>query len=349
MRFGLGPFGAEAYAGKDVQTAYADMLALVDIAEDHGFDSAWVAERHFADDGYCPAPAVAGAAIAARTSAMRIGILGILGLVHPLYVAEDAAVVDNASNGRVVFGPMNATPAEMAGYGVDPAEYDARFAESVEVLMKAWSANPFRHEGRFWSIPANMPEHGEAATAEKLTSTPKPAQLELPMWMAGFHPLGIEMAGRLHVPLIAGAISTFAELKADFATYDAASPAGARPAVRALIRDVWVAETTEQAEQESAEALLYQYRRYARWGLFDGDASTYEALARERFLVGDPETVIAKIKRLEDGLGVDYLVCRMQFPGLDVGEVRQSLIRFSREVIPEFRMADLPTQIRKGV
>jgi alkanesulfonate monooxygenase SsuD/methylene tetrahydromethanopterin reductase-like flavin-dependent oxidoreductase (luciferase family) len=349
MRFGLGPFGLEAYADKDLRTAYADMLRLVDVAEVHGFDSAWVAERHFAEDGYCPAPAVAAAAIAARTTAMRIGILGILGLVHPLYVAEDAAVVDNASNGRVVFAPMNATPAEMAGYGVSPDEYDARFEESVEVLMKAWAANPFRHEGRFWQIPANMPEHGEAATAKRLTSSPKPAQLELPMWIAGFHALGTEMAGRLHVPLVAGAISTFAELQAAFAAYDQGTPAGARPLVRALIRDVWVAETTEQAQEECSAALLYQYQRYARWGLFDGDASEYEALARDRFLVGDPETVIGMIGALEQRLGVDYLICRMQFPGLPVEQVERSLVRFSQEVIPEFSMADLPTQIRTGV
>lgn len=349
MRFGLGPFGVEAYAGKDSQKAYADLLRLVDLAEDHGFDSAWVAERHFAEDGYCPAPAVAAAAIAARTTAIRIGILGILGLVHPLYVAEDAAVVDNASNGRVVFGAMNATPAEMAGYGVTPDEYDARFAESVEVLLKAWAPNPFRHAGRFWRIPANLPEHGEAAAAQKLTSSPKPAQLELPMWLAGFHQLGVEMGGRLNVPMIAGAISTFDELSAVFATYDGERPAGARVPVRALIRDVWVAETTEQAEAECAEALLYQYQRYERWGLFAGDASTYEALARDRFLVGDPETVIEKIKHLEDELGIDCLICRMQFPGLDVETVERSLIRFSREVVPEFRMADLPTQIRTGV
>ncbi len=349
MRFGLGPFGLEAYAGKDLRTAYADMLRLIDVAEDRGFDSAWIAERHFAEDGYCPAPAVAAAAIAARTTAMRIGILGILGLVHPLYVAEDTAVVDNASNGRVVFAPMNATPIEMAGYGIPTDEYDERFAESVEVLVKAWAANPFRHEGRFWQLPANMPEHGEATAAKRLTSSPKPAQLELPMWLAGFHELGIEMAGRLHVPLVAGAISTFEELASVFGTYDGESPAGVRPLVRALIRDVWVAETTEQAEQECADALLYQYQRYARWGLFDGDASEYQALARNRFLVGDPETVIERISAFERDLGVDYLICRMQFPGLAVEHVEQSLIRFSQEVIPEFRMADLPTQIRKGV
>jgi alkanesulfonate monooxygenase SsuD/methylene tetrahydromethanopterin reductase-like flavin-dependent oxidoreductase (luciferase family) len=349
MRFGLGPFGLEAYAGKDVRTAHADMLHLVDVAEDRGFDSAWIAERHFAEDGYCPAPAVAAAAIAARTTAMRIGILGILGLTHPLYSAEEAAVVDNASNGRVIFAPMNATPGEMAGYGVSSDDYDARFTESVEVVLKAWAPSAFRHEGPFWRIPANLPEHGEAATAQRLTSTPKPAQIELPMWMAGFHARGIELAGELDVPLIAGAISTFDELRSVFDAYDSRRKAGGRPPVRALIRDVWVADTTEQAEQECADALLYQYQRYARWGLFAGDASEYQALARERFLVGDPETVIDRIKALEDELGIGYLVCRMQFPGVDVGLVEQALIRFSGEVIPEFRMADLPAQIRRGV
>jgi alkanesulfonate monooxygenase SsuD/methylene tetrahydromethanopterin reductase-like flavin-dependent oxidoreductase (luciferase family) len=349
MRFGLGPFGAEAYAGKDAGTAYADMLRLVDVAEDHGFDSAWIAERHFADDGYCPAPAVAAAAVAARTSAIRIGVLGILGLVHPLYVAEEAAVIDNASNGRLIFAPMNATPAEMAGFGVAPEDYDARFEESVEVLLNAWAPSAFRHDGRFWRIPANMPEHGEAATAEKLTSTPKPVQFELPMWMAGFHELGLELASRLHVPLLAGAISTGAELREQFSAYAGALAPAARPPLRALIRDIWVAETTEQAEEECAEALLYQYQRYARWGLFDGDASDFAALAADRFLVGDSESVIDRIKTIEDDLGIGCLICRMQFPGLPVDAVERSLVRFSREVIPEFRMAGLPTQIRKGV
>lgn len=349
MRFGLGPFGAEAYAGKDTRTAYADMLRLVDVAEDHGFDSAWIAERHFADDGYCPSPSVAAAAIAGRTTAIRIGVMGILGLVHPLYVAEDAAVADNASNGRLIFAPMNASPAEMAGYDISPEEYGPRFEESVDVLLKAWAPNPFRHEGQFWRIPANLPEHGEAAETRKLTSSPKPAQLELPMWMTGFHELGVELAARLHAPLIGSAIADFSELRSLFRSYDAGLDARARRPIRAVIRDVWVAETAEQAREECSEALLYQYQRYVRWGLFDGDASDFETLATERLLVGDPETVIEQIKTLEEDLGIGYMICRMQFPGLDVKAVEQSLMRFSREVIPEFRMADLPAQIRKGV
>lgn len=348
MRFGLGPFGAET-SGRDGAAAYEEVLATAELGESRGFDSVWVAERHFAADGYCPSPFVLAAALAARTRALRIGVIATLGLVHPLYVAEDAVVADNASNGRLVLAPANAAPHELAGYGVARDEYDARFEEALEVVLAALAPNPFRHEGRFWRIPANMPEHGEAATNELLSATPKPAQLELPVWPAGFHEPGVRAAARLNAPLLVGPVPDLAGLRSTYAAYDAARPAGARRPLRVAIREVYVADTAERAREECGPYVTAQYERYARWGLFGGATGDFEALARDRFLVGDAETVIAELKRLQQELGLEYLICRFRFPGMPLELVHGAIVRFSREVIPEFRMHALPTQIRTGV
>lgn len=348
MRFGLGPFGIETLA-EGGPAAYESLFATAELGERSGFDSIWLAERHFSADGHCPSPFTVAAALGAKTRAMRVGVFAVLGLVHPLYVAEDAAVADNALNGRLIFAPSNAAHAEMVGYGVLPADYEARFDESLEVVLSAFAPNPFRHEGRFWRIPANMPEHGEAAANERVASTPKPAQLELPVWPTGFHEPGVRAAARLNAPLIAGAIPDLAGLERLFASYDAARPAGTRRPLRLAVRDVYVAETRERAIAECKPFLTAQYERYVRWGYYDGQTGDFDALARDRFLVGDAEDVIAGLKRLEETIGLEYLICRFQFPGLPTERTHRAIERFSLEVIPEFRMHGLPAQIRKGV
>lgn len=346
MRFGLGPFAAEADNGLSWQEAYEVMGDAVVFAEDAGFDSAWVAERHFTDEGYCPSAFVAAGYLAARTTSIRLGVMPILGLTHPVYVAEDAATIDNASGGRLIVAPINAVSHEMAGYGVDEADYEARFRESVEVLVRAWAARPFRHHGSAWTIPAQLDGHVENPTGT-VTVTPKPVQFELPLWIGGFWPAGRQLAAELALPMMLGAVSDNASLAELWATYDRTTSRLLRTP-RVLIRDVFVT-TSSDPLAECGEAFARQFQRYDQWGLWHGDASDIESLASDRLVVGNPDQVIGKIRALDDEHEIDHLICRMHFPGMRLHQVLASMSLFSREVIPEFKMPDLPRQIREGV
>lgn len=346
MRFGLGPFAAEAHDAVGWAEAYEIIGDAVEFAENAGFDSAWVTERHFSEDGYCPQAFVAAANIAARTESIRIGVMPIVGLTHPLYIAEDATTLDNLSGGRAIIVPINAVSHEIAGYGLDEDEYEARFRESLDVLFQAWSARPFRHDGKSWTIPAEFEGHAENAS-HTVTVTPKPAQFELPVWMGGFWDEGREIAAELGVPMILGAISDTDALGGLWDAYDKATSRALR-APRTLIRDVYLSTGDDPLEECGAQ-FARQFERYNQWGLWSGETSDVEQLASERLIVGNPDQVIEQIRALDDAHAIDHLICRMHFPGMKLPQLLGSMGLFSREVIPEFKMPDLPKQIRKGV
>jgi hypothetical protein len=132
------------------------------LAEKLGFDLVWV------DDGNCPAPLVIAAGIGARTSGVRIAASVAAG-PHPVTLAEEAAVADLASGGRLV----------LVVRGSD----EESLTETVQLIFHAWAARPFRHQGPRFTVPAQLPEHDHAET--RLRVTPTPAQLEPTVWLRG--------------------------------------------------------------------------------------------------------------------------------------------------------------------
>jgi alkanesulfonate monooxygenase SsuD/methylene tetrahydromethanopterin reductase-like flavin-dependent oxidoreductase (luciferase family) len=129
MRFGLTTdFRNPPGSGKTSAKVYAETIELFVGAETLGFDAAYVFEHHFTDDDYISSPMVAATAIAARTKRMRIGPdIAILPLYDPVRVAEDGAVLDLISNGRLDFGVgLGYRPEEYAGYGLDISRKGAR-------------------------------------------------------------------------------------------------------------------------------------------------------------------------------------------------------------------------------
>jgi alkanesulfonate monooxygenase SsuD/methylene tetrahydromethanopterin reductase-like flavin-dependent oxidoreductase (luciferase family) len=140
-----------------------DRPAVGDAAavEAAGLDLVWIDEA-------IGVPLVLAAAVGAATSAVRI-VAAVRAGMHPVELAEEAAVADLSSGGRLILA-----------VGSDD---EAELAETVDVLFRSFAARPFRHEGSRWTIPANLPEH--EAHELQLRVTPPPAQLELPIWLWG--------------------------------------------------------------------------------------------------------------------------------------------------------------------
>lgn len=144
------------------------------LAEELGFDLVWI------DESDAPAPLAVAAAVAPRTSGIRI-VTAVAAGPNPVTLAEEAAVADLASGGRLV----------LALGGDD----EALLRESVELLFHAFAARPFRHEGPRWPTPARLPEHERAE--QRIRVTPPPAQLELPIWLRGEAACAVARAGNL--------------------------------------------------------------------------------------------------------------------------------------------------------
>jgi len=165
MKFGLGPFSMQAPPGsrKTHAELYREMLEQVVVAEEIGFDSAWLVEHHFMEDGMCPSLLVTASAMAARTSKLTIGTsMYLLPLHRPVQTAEDVAVLDNIAEGRFIFGCATGyRPEEYAGYQEQRSGREQRMEEELDIITKGWTTERFSFSGQYYHV-------------EDLSITPKP-------------------------------------------------------------------------------------------------------------------------------------------------------------------------------
>ena len=228
MKFGFSPGRVDLSAGGSRESV-AGIIGLARLAQESGFDSVWLDEEDFSGGGPGAAALVAAAAVAACTSAIRIGVIVPLGLTHPVYTAEDFAVLDNISAGRVIAALR--PPSGAAGAA-------ARFEEALEVCLRAWAPGPFRFRGEHFRIPANLPQNGPAAALAQVSVTPKPAQPRLPVWILATDDTAVRLAARFALPIIIPAGESLEPARSAFGLHRellAPEPVGS-PA--ALMRDV---------------------------------------------------------------------------------------------------------------
>ena len=136
-------------AGLSFPEMYARVLQQIELVDQLGFDHVWITEHHFVDDGYMPSPLVMSGAIAARTAHVAIGQdVMLLPFTHPVRLAEDLAVLDNLSNGRMMIGAgMGYVPSEFAAMGIPRAERRGRMDETLEIVCRALTEDQFDFDG----------------------------------------------------------------------------------------------------------------------------------------------------------------------------------------------------------
>lgn len=345
MKYGLLlSFQAPAQFGTTPTQVYGESLEQAELAESLGFDSVWTTEHHFLDDGYLPSPLIAASALAARTKRLRVG-LGILLLPlygHPLRLAEDAAVVDVLSNGRLLLGfGMGYRDYEFAGFGLDMRQRRSMFDEGLELLRRGWEETEVSFQGRHW----------QAAAA---TVTPRPVQPKLPLWLGATSLPAIERAARLGAAFIAGPASHRRQVARQIASYrEQLAAHGHDPAAVevGLMRECWVADDEQAAWDEVRDNVLYTYRvTYgpdhvehrdvapdgSRRQVTDPNDSYFESerFRADRFVLGGPDFVVSELGGYRDELQPDSLVLRFQFPGMPHDAVCRAMERFAREVLP---------------
>ncbi len=311
LHLGLTPWVAEPSRSG---TALVDQAER---AEDLGFDSFWLPESHFTARGAVPAPLISLAAVAGRTQRLRLGTTSYLLTVrNPLQVAEEVAVLDQLSGGRVILGVgRGMRPALFAAYQVPPAEKRDRFEAALEQMQRAWRGEPLAPE------PGPDPDGGPITLAPLPAQTPHP-----PLWAAAFGPRAIAQAGRLGLPYLASPMEPLAALEENYARHREAG--GAREASVPVMRTVFVTHDPALA-RHVLEGLDRQSRAMARSPVKSVRRSA-DADPSDRVLVGSPDQVAESVERYRSRLGVTHLIARTRVPGASEEQIRESLQLISR-------------------
>lgn len=300
-------------------------------AEAAGFDSIWLGEHHNNILLY-PTPLVGLAAIASRTRRLRLGTgVLLLPLYHPLAVAEEAAMVDMISGGRLILGVgAGYAPEEFAAFGVPLAERGSRLDEAVPLIQRLWSGESVTHHGRHYRITS-------ATVSPRPVQRPRP-----PIWFAGWVEPAIRRAGRLGDAWLGGPSATLDELDRCVRLYREARKEAGRGGDGgdvALMRYVLVADTVERARAIAGAAFIRSFEAtYFRWPhpvvkRPAGDL-TIERLAEDRIILGDPESCLRQLRQFRERLGLTHLICRMSVAGISREASLASLELFTRELLP---------------
>ena len=308
---------------RTVGEIYEKLLEDCRFAEKLGYDTFFVAEHHFHEYGAIPDPAVWLAAAAVRTSKIRLApAVAILPFRDPRTVAEDDAMVDQLSRGRLVFGAGSGYLAhEFAGFSVDPATKRTRFDEALHVIRRLWRGERVSFAGSHLALHDVV-----------LNVLPWQGR-EIPVYVAALRKEALYWIGRngeraMIVPY--ATVGRLEEIGDLLAEYRRGRAEGGHDAGEVLVAlHTYVAEDDEAARREAAEAfdLYVATRLYARRQTWD------DIQKSELSLMGGVETVAERLRRLH-AMGVRHVMALYDFGDLPADLARRSLERLMREALP---------------
>jgi alkanesulfonate monooxygenase SsuD/methylene tetrahydromethanopterin reductase-like flavin-dependent oxidoreductase (luciferase family) len=235
---------------------YNEHLEEMTYCEELGFDGVVFNEHHYSAYGTMPSPNLIAAALSQKTSRIKIGVLGnILPLRnHPVRVAEEYAMIDCLSNGRLIAGFVRGIPPEYIWYGVNPEESRGRFEEAYDLIMTAWTQPVWSHEGKFYQL-------------KDCAIWPRPLQQPYPpIWIAARSAESIEWCVKHHLPT-AQVYQTTSQIEDTFGYYrKVARDEGwaATPDDFILCRHIYVDESDKKAQEFAEPAMRYFFTVFNR-------------------------------------------------------------------------------------
>jgi alkanesulfonate monooxygenase SsuD/methylene tetrahydromethanopterin reductase-like flavin-dependent oxidoreductase (luciferase family) len=332
MRFGIFGSAQAARGGPDVDSGigFRQFVELNIEAEALGYHSSFVVEHHFTGFGQISATLNLLTWIGARTSTLRLGTaVLVLPWHNPVLLAEQAATIDLLSGGRLDFGVGRGyRHNEFAGFSIPMEEADARFEESLAVIVKAWTSDArWSHHGEFWRFEDVVVE---PPTRQK----PHP-----PIWMGAGSPASIKKVAARGFNLLLDQFAPFEQIGQRIALYKSEVEAlgGTFEPMRVGVSRSVNVVTTAAEREKAVEARMAARRRTEALAQIPGGgnrasimsyADTREA-AEESALYGTPDEIIAKLAALR-ALGAEYVL-------LNAAGGIHTLRRFASEVMPAFR------------
>lgn len=329
IRFGVAhDFRCPAGSDHSLQDVYAQTIEQLRLLDELGLDQVWFSEHHFVEDGYLPSFAPVAGAAAVATRQMRISTnISIAPFAHPLRLAEDLAVLDQLSGGRMEFGiGLGYAPHEFQAFGIPLPQRVSRTEECIDILRLAWSGEQFSYTGKRFSF-------------EDVRVTPDPVQPGgPPLWLAVPSPPGVARAVRYGTHILPqGPVSLLDDWRAQSLV------AGLNTDDRRLgiIRTFLVTDDPERDWPPLRAAERYRMSVYGKFAeqAGTGNAATFNENDRitQRVFVGNVEACVNELTDFITRYGLTDVVTWGSAPGLAPARLTPSMERFARDVVPQVR------------
>jgi alkanesulfonate monooxygenase SsuD/methylene tetrahydromethanopterin reductase-like flavin-dependent oxidoreductase (luciferase family) len=305
-----------------------EQIALMDQL---GLELVWFSEHHFVDDGYLPNFVPVAGAAAAITERMRISTdIALAPFAHPLRLAEDMAILDQLSGGRMELGiGLGYAPHEFRAFGIPVSRRVSLTEEAVEVLQLAWTGEPFSYRGKRYAF-------------DDVTVTPAPVQPGgPPLWMASTSPASATRAVRFETNLLPqGSRAVVLDRWREQTAAAGRDPAAYRIGI---IRGVLVTDDPERDWQWLREGERYRMRVYSRFfeeaGLTGQTMFDQPDRISQRPIVGDADHCVAELTAFIREHGLTDIVTWGASPGIPPAELTPMMERFATEVAPRVKAA----------
>jgi alkanesulfonate monooxygenase SsuD/methylene tetrahydromethanopterin reductase-like flavin-dependent oxidoreductase (luciferase family) len=264
----------------------------------------------------------------------------------PIDIAQDYATVDLLSDGRLDFGVGRGVfKGEFDGYGVPWEEAEERFNESLEIILQAWTGEPFSYQGKFFQIP-------EIAVMPKPLQQPHP-----PLWQPCLSPTTVEKALRRGItPILGASLTPLPDLKKKFDQLAILMKQTGRTDLQRVAHPfIYLSDTNQKAREEARKAMQWflndfarmftlpedtrwpeQYKFYEPWAQYIRSLDYDNAVEEELVWFGDVESVSRRIRWLRDECKVTYVLALMSFGGMEHEKVMKSMELLAKKVMPEF-------------
>src|SRR4029453_15802473 len=334
---------------------YDEHFRQMELYEECGYDAICINEHHAKPYGLMPSPNLIAAVLTQRTKRIKIGIFGNLPALHanPVRLAEEVAMLDVMSGGRIISGFVRGVPQEFRASSVPLADARPRLSEAWDLIVKAWTERqPFQWHGKYFDY-------------DRVSIWPRPLQEpHPPIILPADSDEGLETAASRRVPT-GSAYRSNRRVRAVFDRYrEAARKHGWTPGPEHchLVRHVYVAETNERARAEAEPHIDYFWRKLLRYhrgpmplraawaprgraGIekpeplplyeLDFDLCQREGLT----IIGDPDHVVREIQAQARELGVGVLVGLFQFGSLPHALAQKNIRLFADKVLPQLKRA----------
>ena len=338
FKIGVGLFTGQIPSGSDrtFHQEYREVLDLVRQVEETGLDSAWVSEHHFAGDGYLPSLVPMLAAFAAVTERIELGTGVVLAPFHdPIRIAEDFAVVDQLSGGRVIAGfGVGWREEEFREFGIDVSSRVRRLRELVDVVRLAWNEDRFSYEGKHFRY-------------DSVAVTPKPARVP-PILIGGFVDDAIKRAGRIGDGYISSrAVPERVAEAFAMATDERRNAGHDGPPIVALLHNAFVTKDPARDWPMVRNGVGHQLGVYAGWRKGtdlpgrplevhppkEDDIKRSTAYGTPDEVVGFLEPVVRVLASYPES----HLILRLHYPGMTGAAAAPAVDLLASEVAPRLR------------